>query len=320
MRVLVTGIEGFVGSHLAEFLQTIGGVEVHGTILDPALTSNIKTIQQSLHLHPADILDGNRLLDLVEEIKPDRIFHLAGQAFVPTAFADPVTTFQANIMGGVNVLEASRLSKTKTGAGPSVLVVSTGEVYGRIQHLPITEDFPLSPNNPYAASKASIDLIAQQYRASFGLQVVVARPFNHVGPRQNPLFVCSDFGKQFAEIAAGKRPPELHVGNIHAQRDFTDVRDVVKAYWLLLESNTKEVVYNVCSGQPLSIEMLLSMFQEISGVSVNVVPEKQRMRPYDVPVVIGSYDRLRRATGWMPTLPIRQTLQDVYEYWKRQIR
>ena len=316
MRVLVTGIDGFVGSHLAEFLLAIPGVEVHGTVLDSAQILNIEKIQHSLHLHPSDILDRVRLIGLVDEIKPNRIIHLAGQAFVPTAFADPASTFQANIMGGVNVLDSARLLSAKTNVTPSVLVVSTGEVYGKVDRLPITEDFPLSPNNPYAASKASIDLIAQQYRASFGLPVVVVRPFNHVGPRQNPIFVCSDFGKQFAEIAAGKRQPELHVGNIHAQRDFTDVRDVVKAYWLLLERNAPDVVYNVCSGQPLAIEALLSMYQEIAGVKVSIVSEKQRMRSYDVPVVIGSYDRLKRATGWTPSIPIQQTLRDVFEYWR----
>lgn len=319
MRVLVTGIDGFVGSHMAEFLLALRNVEIFGTVLDPALTANIKQIQRSLSLHTINILDHDRLVSLVEQIRPDRIVHLAGQAFVPTAFANPVSTFQANVMGGVNVLEAARLLGAKTGVSPSVLVVTTGEVYGKVDRLPITEDFPLSPNNPYAASKASLDLIAQQYSASFGLPLVVVRPFNHAGPRQSPLFVCSDFGKQFAEIAAGKRPPELHVGNMQAQRDFTDVRDVVKAYWLLLERSLPEVVYNVCSGQPIAIESLLSMFQEIAGLNVSINTEKQRMRSYEVPVVTGSYDRLKQATGWTPSIPIVKTLRDVYEYWQQHI-
>jgi len=319
MRVLVTGIDGFVGSHVAEFLLTIPTVEVFGTVFDPALIFNIKKIEHSLSLHTVNLIDLDRTVRLIEQIKPDRIIHLAGQAFVPTAFSDPVSTFQANIMGGINVLEAARMLSLKTSVNPSVLVVSTGEVYGKVDRLPITEDFPLSPNNPYAASKASIDLIAQQYRASFGLSVVVVRPFNHVGPRQNPLFVCSDFGKQFAEIAVAKRPPELHVGNIHAQRDFTDVRDVVKAYWLLLERSAPEIVYNVCSNKPIAIETLLSMFQEIAGFKVSIISESQRMRSYDVPVVIGSYDRLKEATGWAPSIPINKTLADVYEYWQRHI-
>ncbi len=319
MRVLVTGIDGFVGSHLAEFLLTVPGVEVHGTVFDRKQTANIKHIIGALHLHTADILDRSRLISLVAEINPDRIIHLAGQAFVPTAFSDPTSTFQANIMGGVHVLEAARLLKAKGPVNPLVLMVSTGEVYGKIDRLPITEDFPLCPNNPYAASKASIDLISQQYRVSFDLPVVVVRPLNHVGPRQSPLFVCSDFGKQFAEIAAGKRLPQLHVGNVRAQRDFTDVRDVVKAYWLLLEHKAPGVVYNVCSGVPLAVDAVLSMFQEISGIKVEIISEERRMRSYDVPVVFGSYERLKQATGWAPAIPIRQTLKDVYEYWVKAI-
>lgn len=319
MRVLVTGIDGFVGSHMAEFLLAIPNVEVHGTVLDPMQTANIKHILDHLHLHTADILDRGRLVSLIEQITPDRIIHLAGQAFVPNAFADPTSTFYANIMGGVHVLEAARLLKARMNASPSVLVVSTGEVYGKVDRLPITEDFPLCPNNPYAASKASIDLIAQQYRVSFDLPVTVVRPLNHAGPRQNPLFVCSDFGKQFAEIAAGKRPPQLRVGNVRAQRDFTDVRDVVRAYWVLLEHKEPDMVYNVCSGRPLVVEAVLSMFQEISGIKVEIISEERRLRSYDVPVVYGSYDRLKLATGWAPSIPIRQTLSDVYEYWRQHI-
>jgi GDP-4-dehydro-6-deoxy-D-mannose reductase len=319
MRVLVTGIDGFVGSHLAELLLSTPGVEVHGTILDAGQIANIKHLEHSLRLHPANILDRDRIAGIVERVKPDRIVHLAAQAFVPTAFADPTGTFEANILGGVHVLEAVRLMKSKVSHVPSILVVSTGEVYGKVDRLPITEDFPLFPNNPYAASKASIDVIAQQYRASFDVPVVVARPLNHVGPRQSPVFVCSDFGKQFAEIAAGKRPPELHTGNTHAQRDFTDVRDVVKAYWLLLEHNAPDVVYNICSGRPLAIDAILSMFQEISGIAVKIVSEQQRMRAYDIPVVYGSYERLKQATGWAPSIPIKQTLRDVFVYWQQHI-
>lgn len=319
MRVLVTGIDGFVGSHLAEFLLAAPGVEVHGTTLDPENIPNISHIQRSLHLHRADILDRDRLISLITEINPERIFHLAGQAFVPSSLADPAATFQTNIMGGVNVLEAARLLAVRTKAGPRVLAVSTGEVYGQVDRLPITEESPLAPNNPYAASKASLDMIAQQYRVSFGLPVVVVRPFNHAGPRQSPLFVCSDFGKQFAEIANRKRPPQLHAGNLRAQRDFTDVRDVVKAYALLLEKNPSDFVFNVCSGTPLTIDDLLSMFQDITGLSVSIVSEEQRMRSYDVPRVTASLDRLKKATGWTPSIPIRQTLRDVFEYWRERV-
>ena len=319
MRVLVTGIDGFVGSHLAEYLLTLPGVEVHGSVLLPGNIPNILHIKPSLHLHQADILDRDRMLSLLRDIRAEKILHLAGQAFVPTSFSDPRATFEANIMGGVNILEAARKLRADKETGPSILIVSTGEVYGKVDRVPIREDFALAPNNPYAASKAGLDIIAQQYRSSFDLRVVVTRPFNHAGARQNPLFVCSDFGKQFAEIEAGKRTPELHVGNLSAQRDFTDVRDVVKAYWLLLEKDQTHPVFNVCSGQPLSIQNLITIFEDITGIRVKVIGEKERMRPYDVPVVRGSYERLRKATGWAPSIPIRRTLNDVFEYWRGAI-
>lgn len=255
------------------------------------------------------------------EIQPERVIHLAGQAYVPAAMEDPVGTFRVNILGGVAVLEAVR-KMGRSGKGPTVLVVSTGEVYGRVQpptRQPITEDTPLNPNNPYAASKAGIDLIAQQYGIHFGVNVIVVRPFNHAGPRQSPVFVCSDFGRQFAEIALGKRAPQMSVGNIDAQRDFTDVRDVVRAYWLLFERRTDDVVFNVCSGKSRVIREIIFNFEQIIDRKVEVVSEEKRIRSYDVPVVVGSYDRLRRATGWVPEIPFEQTLRDVFTYWKQRV-
>lgn len=318
MRVLVTGIDGFVGSHAAEFLLRVPGVEVHGTVLDTSQVFNIKHIEHSLHLHTANLLDRERLASLFKDIKPDRVIHLAGQAFVPTAFADPVSTFQANIIGGVHVLEACRLLSANGMPGPSLLVVSTGEVYGRVERLPITEDFPLSPNNPYAASKASIDVIAQQYGEAFGLHVIVARPFNHAGPRQSPIFVCSDFARQIAEVAVGKREPKIQVGRIDTQRDFTDVRDVVRAYWLLLE-RTVGGVYNVCAGRPVAIREILDTLARLAGIRIDCVTEESRLRSYDIPTVYGSNEKLRQATGWNAEIPLEQTLRDTYEYWRRMI-
>jgi len=316
MRVLVTGIDGFVGSHAAEFLLRIPGVEVHGTVLDPSNVFNIEHIKQSLHLHNANLLEPERLASLFREIKPERVIHLAGQAFVPAAFADPVPTFQANIIGGVHILEAARL--LRSSESPSVLIVSTGEVYGRTDRLPITEEFPLVPNNPYAASKASIDIIAQQYGNTFGLQVTVVRPFNHAGPRQSPVFVCSDFAKQIAEVVAGKREPRIRVGNIDTQRDFTDVRDVVRAYWLLHERNATGV-YNVCAGRPLAVREILETLSRLAGVRIEIVTEESRLRSYDIPVIYGSNEKLRLATDWSAEIPLEQTLRDTYKYWQKTI-
>jgi GDP-4-dehydro-6-deoxy-D-mannose reductase len=321
VRVLVTGIDGFVGSHTAEFLLTLPGTEVHGTVLDPNQIRNISHLTSSLHLHQANILEEGRIEALLEDVHPDRIIHLAGQPYIPASLENPAQTFQVNIFGGISILEAARKLKESGRASPAILVVSTGEVYGRVDQndQPITENSPLAPNNPYAASKACIDLLAQQYRTSFGLEVVVVRPFNHVGPRQSPAFVCSDFGKQFAEITMGKRRPEVHVGNVGTRRDFTDVRDIVRAYWSLFSCGSSEAVFNVCSGQAVQIREILAMYEEIAGVKITPIVEHRRLRGYEVPLAVGSNARLKEATGWSPGIHIRQTLVDVFEYWKREL-
>ncbi len=319
MRVLLTGIDGFVGSHTAEFLIGLPGVDVHGTVLPSAGDKNIRAIASRLHLHPADLLTPRMAQSIILDVRPDRILHFAAQAFVPASVEDPVGTFRTNILGGIEVLDAARLMKLRTGMSPSVLLVSTGEVYGDAGPEAITEESPLSPRNPYAASKAAIDLIGQEYRRGLGVDVTVARPFNHAGPRQNPLFVCSNFGRQFASLALGKTPPTIRVGNIDVGRDFLDVRDVVRAYWSLFERHSDAYVFNVCSGRVTMIREVISLYQQISGVRAEVVTEKDRVRSYDVPMITGSCSRLRQATGWTPSIPLRQTLQDVFAYWLSEL-
>ncbi|MER3525054.1 MAG: GDP-mannose 4,6-dehydratase [Ignavibacteria bacterium] len=321
MRVLITGIDGFVGSHLAEALIAVGGVDVHGTVmrLDAPLR-NIAHLRQSLTLHQADVSDAGRMDELFDELRPDRVLHIAGQAFVPASLDDPMGTFQANLLGGLAVLEAARKVRTHAGGYISLLVVSSGEVYGNAPHLPLTEETPIAPNNPYAASKASIDLIAQQYARFFGVDVVIVRPFNHAGPRQNPSFVVSDFARQFARIRLGMQEPVIHVGNIDVQRDFTDVRDVVRAYWSLFNRRSDEFVFNVASNRAVPIRSILTTLEEHTGLHVQIRQERERIRPYDIPVIVASYDRLHRATGWEPAIPLEQTLRDVYDYWLAGLR
>jgi GDP-4-dehydro-6-deoxy-D-mannose reductase len=317
MRVLVTGIDGFVGSHAAEYLLGIKGAEVHGTTLTDEYAPSIEHIASQLHLHTADITDSKRVWQLFDEIRPERVIHLAAQAFVPAAVTDPAQTFQTNIMGGIAILESARMLISSQHRC-SIIVVSSGEVYGRVpaDRQPIAEDFPLAPNNPYATSKAGIDLIAREYQRTFGVDVVVARPFNHAGPRQSPQFVCSDFGRHFAMIAAGKAPAVIQAGNLDARRDFSDVRDVVRAYWALFERQGKEHLFNICSGKAYMIREVVDLFSEITGINVEFRIDPARVRPYDNPLVLGSYDRLKEATGWAPAIPFRQTLQDVFAYWQ----
>jgi len=318
MRVLVTGIEGFVGSHLAEYLLGLNDIEIHGTTLDEPSSGAGRRLPPGLHLHQADILDAPRFHAICADIRPHRLIHLAGQAFVPTAVQHPAATIQTNVMGTVSILEAVRALAEHEGTGPAALIVSSGEIYGNVppEDQPITEAQLPAPGNPYASSKAAMDLLAQSYRRTYRLDVTVVRPFNHAGPRQSPTFVCSEFGRRFAEFAAGETAPVLHVGNVESRRDFTDVRDVVHAYWTVFDRSGEESVFNVCSGSVHAISDIIETFSEISGIRPEVKVDAAKVRPYGAPVLAGSNERLRRATGWTPTIPFRQTLEDVFHYWR----
>ena len=319
MKVLVTGIDGFVGSHAAEYLLGLDGMELHGTHFPRQRTGNIDHLRGRIALHEADIVDAEAVRRIFATVRPDKVVHLAGQAYVPTALRDPFGTFNVNIMGGVAVLDAARRQAEETGAGPDLLLVSSGEVYGKPRAEPITEESPVRPENPYAASKASVDLIGQEYRRAFGVRVSVVRPFNHAGPRQSPVFVCSDFGRQFALIAAGRNTPVLRAGNVDARRDFTDVRDVVRAYWAILTHPSPHTVFNLCSGRIVAVRDLIGMFQEVSGIRVTVQSEASRTREGEAPLIAGSYARLHEATGWEPVIPLERTLADVFTYWTAEI-
>ncbi len=317
MNVLITGIEGFVGSHLAEFLLKKTDAKIFGTVQFLNRTQNIEHIRSSLQLFEANILEREKLSSLLQQISPDIIFHLAAQAFVPTAIDKPYDTFQTNINGALHLLETIRSKKIPS----KIIIVSTGEVYGNVMEneLPITELSPLKPNNPYATSKACIDLLAQTYKQSFGVNVIVGRPFNHAGPRQNPVFVCSDFAKQLIEIKKGIRPPTMTVGNLLPIRDFVDVRDVVRAYWLLATKDVRFPVYNVCAQNPRSIDSVLQELISISNVNVTIQQDASRLRSYDISKIYGSAQRLNDECGWKAEIPFSQTLNDTLNYWEKEL-
>jgi GDP-4-dehydro-6-deoxy-D-mannose reductase len=255
---------------------------------------------------------------VIEEIRPDYIFHLAAQSFVPTSWKAPTESLTTNVIGQLNVFEAVR----KINLPCRIQIACSSEEYGMVlpDELPIKETNPLRPLSPYAVSKVGQDMLGYQYYMSYKMNIVRTRGFNHTGPRRGPVFVCSDFAKQIVEIERGKKPPVISVGNLEAKRDFTDVRDMVKGYWLSLEKGKEGAVYNICSGKAYRIQEILDKLIELSGVDLEVKQDPNRMRPSDVPVLQGDNGRFRKDTGWEPEIPMERTLSDLLDFWRRCLR
>lgn len=316
MRVLITGITGFVGSHLAEYvLGHHPGVEVFGTCRWRSRRENLRAVHHRLTLVECDLTDPVSVRSMLDEVRPDRIFHLAAQSFVPTSWHAPCDTLTTNIHSQLNLLEAIR------GREVRIQLAGSSEEYGlvRAEEVPITEDQPLRPLSPYAVSKVAQDLMGYQYHRSYGLHVVRTRAFNHTGPRRGHVFVESNFARQIAAIEAGRQPPVVRVGNLEARRDYTDVRDVVRAYWLALERCEPGEVYNICRGDSWRISQVLDYLLSLSRVEVEVQVDPGRLRPSDVPILVGSAERFRRATGWKPEIPLERTFRDLLEYWRQEL-
>ena len=316
MRALITGIAGFAGSHLAEYLLSTTDWEVWGTI--HRNQDNISHLQERLTLRRVDLRSPAAVVALLAEAQPDRIYHLAGQAFVPASWRRPWETYETNIRNQLNLLEAI----LATSCQPRVLIVSSNEVYGLVtpEDLPIDEETPLRPASPYAVSKIAQDMMGLQYHLNYDLFTVRVRPFNHIGPRQRPEFVAAAFARQLAEIEAGLRPPVLQVGNLQARRDFTDVRDPVRAYYLALEHGVAGDVYNIGTGTAHAIHELLDILCRLSPARVTVEQDPGRMRPSDVPVVICDAGKLRRQTGWQPRISFVESLQSILDDWRARIQ
>lgn len=317
MRILITGITGFAGSHLAELALEQDGVEVYGTRRWRSRTENIDHLGDRIHLHECDLRDAASVLELVDEVRPERIFHLAAQSYVPTSWHAPAESFTTNVVGQINLFEALR----RTGCEARVQLACSSEEYGLVHRdeTPITEDNPLRPLSPYAVSKVSQDLLGYQYHRSYGMHVIRTRGFNHTGPRRGEVFVVSNFAKQIALIEAGKRPPVLRVGNLDAERDFTDVRDVVRAYWLALEHCEPGEVYNIASGTAWRIRDVLDLLLEQSESDIAVETDPARLRPSDVELLLGDASRFRDATGWQPEIPFEQTARETLDYWRARV-
>jgi GDP-4-dehydro-6-deoxy-D-mannose reductase len=316
LRALITGVTGFAGSHLAEYLLAHTDLEVWGTDIS-SNDKNIAQIREDVHLIVGDMSDPTTASEILSEAEPDYIFHLAAQAFVPLSWSDPWQTMANNIRAQLNILQ----TLVDSGARPRVLVVGSADEYGVIRpgELPVSEAAPLRPYSPYAVSKIAQDMLGYQFFASHGLPVVRVRPFNHIGARQSPAFVTSDFAKQIAEIEQGQRRPLLEVGNLEAERDFTDVRDMVRAYQLALEQGQEGEVYNLGAERAYSIQEVLDMLLGMSEARIEVVQDPTRLRPSDVPVVVSDCRKFRERTGWSPTLSLRESLRSVMDYWRERV-
>jgi GDP-4-dehydro-6-deoxy-D-mannose reductase len=316
-KALITGITGFVGSHLAELLLA-KDMEVHGIKRWRSKTDNIDHIRNKLRLHDADMRDLHSLMETIDEARPDYIFHLASQSFVPMSWKAPADTLETNITGTVHLFEAVR----KSGCDPRIQVAGSSEEYGLVRpdEVPITEKNALRPLSPYGVSKVATDLLGFQYFKSYGLKIVITRAFNHTGPRRGEVFVTSNFAKQIAEIEKGAREPVISVGNLSAQRDFTDVRDVVRAYWLALQKCTPGETYNICSERTMKIQDVLDLLLSLSKKKdIKVKQDPARMRPSDVEVLLGNCSKFKKATGWKPEIPFKKTMGDLLDYWRRRL-
>jgi len=315
-RVLVTGITGFVGSHLADFLLNEGH-EVYGMVRWRSRTENIEHIKDKLTLIESDLKDVHSLKSLIDETEPEMVFHLAAQSFVPASWKSPSETLDINVVGTVNLFEAIRSSKFD----PRIHIAGSSEEYGLVKadEVPILETNQLRPLSPYGVSKVATDLLGYQYNRSYGMKIVRTRGFNHTGPRRGEVFVCSDFAKQIVEIEKGKRQPELNVGNLSAKRDFTDVRDMVKAYHLALKKCDFGEVYNVCSENAIDIQKVLDVLLSLSKSKVEVKNDPARMRPSDVEILLGSCEKFREKTGWKAEIPFEKTMQDLLDYWRERV-
>ncbi len=318
MRVVVTGITGFVGSHLAELLLAQGGIEVHGLVRWRSKLDNVHLLLSQLKLHECDLRDAVSVRTMIEQIRPERIFHLAAQSFVPTSWKAPTETLTTNIIGQVNLLEAVRTSGVQCG----IQIAGSSEEYGMVleNEVPIREENPLRPLSPYAVSKVGQDLLGYQYYQSYKMPIVRTRGFNHSGPRRGEVFVESNFAKQIAAIELGLQPAVISVGNLTARRDFTDVRDVVRGYWLALEKGKPGEVYNIASGKDYTIRQILDLLLGYSTVKVKIETNPDRLRPSDVPILLGDSAKFRRATGWAPTIPFEKTLEDLLNYWRTELQ
>jgi GDP-4-dehydro-6-deoxy-D-mannose reductase len=311
MRALVTGMTGFIGSHLAEYLLK-KELEVFGTVWDKTELKNVEGIKDKVRILECDIRDGARVKEIIEEVKPERIFHLAAQSFPTVSWDEPVRTLETNVMGTAHIFEAVR----KCDLDTIILVACSSAEYGFVSEneVPVKESHILLPLHPYGVSKVAQDLLAYQYHQNFGIKTVRARIFNTTGPRKTND-VCSDFTSTIVGIEKGK-VKQMNVGNLEPKRDITDVEDVVNALWLLCEKGEMGEVYNVCSSKAYRIKDILNMAIELAKAKIEVKVDPNKLRPTDEPIIMGDNTKIREACGWIPKMSMEETLSRMMDYWR----
>jgi GDP-4-dehydro-6-deoxy-D-mannose reductase len=317
MRALVTGGAGFAGSYLVEYLLR-QGQEVIVVDRKGERLANLDYLPNEVRIERGDLLDSSRMRQILEDTRPQRIYHLAALSSPQESFENPKRAYDVNLTGTLNLLCAWR----ELGIESRFLLVSSVAVYGTATtaDVHLREDAPMRPASPYAGSKAAAEMLALQFFHSYGLPVIRVRPFNHAGPRQMPSYVCSSFARQVAEIDLHLRSPQVRVGNLRVRRDFSDVRDIVRGYYLLLEKGEAGDVYQLCSGVSVSIESILHRLIALSSQPIQVSVDDTRSRSEESPVICGDPSKARRAVGWQPEYDFEVTLRDLKLYWETQLQ
>ena len=311
MKSLMIGGAGFVGAYLIRHLRYEKNRDVFVTKMPHETIT-----EDGIKVDDLNILDKDAICTLLEEVQPDEIFHLAAQSSVAVSWKNPALTVDVNVKGAVNVLDAVR----ETCPNARALLIGSGEEYGHVksEEMPIVEENAVRPGNIYAATKVCQNLLGAIYAEAYNMDVMMVRAFNHIGPNQIPQFVVADFCKQVADIEAGRQEPVMKVGNLSARRDFTDVRDVVRAYGMIIEKGTAGETYNVGSGHAIAIQEILDKILAESKAEISVEKDPNKFRPVDVPVIEADTTKLREATGWEPQIPLTQTIKETVEYWRNK--
>lgn len=307
-KVLITGITGFVGSHLADMYLQMPEYEVVGIVRRRSNREFIQHFEHSITVVECDLTDSHGIDFVIASHKPDIIHHLAAQSYVPTSWANPEHTLNANLIASLNILEAVRRHVPDC----YVHVASSSEIYGNQPEIPIKEEHLPLPASPYAVSKLAMEHLAAQYHRSYGIKAIITRAFNHTGPRRGECFVTSKVAKAFAL----KQPVKL--GNLDASRDWTDVRDICRAYHMALSCEFA-VPYNVCSNKTVTIRTLIEIMENVAGYAIPVESTQDNMRPSDVHMLLGDNTKFREKTGWEPRYPFEETCRDLFNYWRHKV-